>query len=196
MKKTTIFAVAAACGAFAFAVPDWNQSLNAAYPNPVYTITDAVVTQQLAVSGCKTLKTTTSGDITLYDNGSYVLYRDDWSPVALTGAWAEVASKRKNTFYMSFNTPSVLNLFAELDNDATANCQAKYPALTYVSILQPSVLIKKNTIVVKVKNKAAKGTLRLIGKQSNDSKGVAPAAPVVGSVKAKVTLAGTLFVVP
>jgi hypothetical protein len=81
-------------------------------------------------------------------------------------------------------------------HDATANCQSKYPALTYVSILQPSVLIKKNTIVVKVKNKAAKGTLQLIGKQSNDSKGVAPAAPVVGSVKAKVTLAGTLFVVP
>lgn len=196
MKKTTIFAVAAACGAVAFAVPDWNQKLNAAYPNAEYTITSAVVTQQLNVSGCKALKTTTEGDITLYDDGSYVMYRDDWSPVTLTGSWAEVASKSSNTIYMSINNASMNNLFAEFDADATANCMAKYPALTYVEISQPTALIKKNTLVAKIKNGAVKGTLQLKGKQTNDSKGVAPAPAVVGSVSAKVTLKGTLVPVP
>lgn len=36
MKKTTVFTLAAVCGAFVLALPDWKQPLNAAYPNLEY----------------------------------------------------------------------------------------------------------------------------------------------------------------
>lgn len=190
MKKTTIFTVAAACGAFAFAVPDWNQSLTAApYANPVYHMYDATVTQQLNVSGCKGLKTVTQGDITLYEDGSYQMARDDWGTI-MTGSWAKVSAKSSNTFYLSINNVSMGNMFGELDTQALNNCKLKYPSMTNVSILEPTVLIKKDTIVVKIKNSAATGTLQFKGKQQNDSKGV-PA--VTGNVSVKVTLKG-LFV--
>lgn len=189
MKKTTIFAAVAATGAFALAMPDWNHSLNAApYANPKYEISNAVVTEQLAVAGCKTLKKVVKGDVTLFEDGSYAMYRYDWptAPTTLTGSWALVASKSTNTIYLSINNASMGSLFSGLDADGLANCKVKYPAMTYVSIVEPSVLIKKNAIVVKIKNQAATGTLQLTGKQQNDSKG----APVTGNVSAKITLKG------
>lgn len=190
MKKTTIFTAAAACGAFAFAVPDWNQTIQAqGYANPVYHMYDAAVTQQLNVQGCKPLKTVTEGDITLYEDGSYQMARDDWGTI-MTGSWAKVSAKSSDTFYLSINNVSMGNMFSELDAQALNNCKAKYQAMTYVSILEPTVLIKKDTIVVKIKNGAAKGTLQFKGKQQNDSKG-APA--VTGNVSVKVALKG-LFV--
>ena len=190
MKKTTLFTVAAACGAFAFAVPDWNQGLQAqVYANPVFHIYDATVTQQLNVSGCKALKTVTQGDITLYEDGAYQMVRDDWGTV-MTGTWAKVSSKSSNTFYLSINNVSMGNLFSELDTQAKNNCDDKYPAMTYVSIVEPTVLIKKDTIVVKIKNGAAKGTLQFKGKQQNDSKG---APGVTGNISVKMTLKGQMF---
>lgn len=186
MKKTMIFTVAAACGALAFATPDWKQSLTAApYANPVYHMYNASVTQKLNVSGCKALKTVTEGDITLYEDGAYQMVRDDWGTV-MTGTWAKVSAKSSNTFYLSINNVSMGNMFGELDAQALSNCKNKYPAMTLVSIIDPTVLIKKNTIVVKIKNSAATGTLQFTGKQQNDSKGT----PVTGNVSLKVTMKG------
>lgn len=171
MKKTTIFAVAAVCGAAAFAVPDWNQSLNAAYPNPKYEIYDAVVLQKLTIAGCKPLKMVTTGDVTLYDDQSFASFRYDVNNNlvdTLTGTWELVNKGSKNTFYMSMNTSSMINLSDELVNTALAspNC----PGVTGIDILQPTVLVKKNFIVGSTKNSLVAGTLQLSGQQQNNLK--------------------------
>jgi hypothetical protein len=36
MKKTTVFTLAAVCGALRLVLPDWKKPLNATYPNEQY----------------------------------------------------------------------------------------------------------------------------------------------------------------
>lgn len=204
MKKTTVFTLAAVCGAFVLVLPDWKQPLNAAYPNLEYTLTHAELTQTFAVQGCKTLsiKKTKTGpstlnDISLYDNGSFVQYRyatGDTSGVPVTtlsGSWSPVAGKSSTTYYLSYNTASLDDLFSELETAGLANCQLKYPAMTQLDLLAPTALVKKNTLIVKVKNSAASGTLQVAGKQHNDEKGV---LNTVGNFSVKATLKGGTWV--
>ncbi len=177
MKKTTVFTLAAVCGAFALALPDWKKPLDAAYPLPEYTVTlgaNGTFTETLSVAGCKTLKTVTNSDITLYDNGSYALYRYDVNgnqTNILTGSWSEVKNKSGSTVYTSLNTASLDNLFTELNAAALTQCQLKYPAMTTVTILSPTAVIKKNTLTFKIKGNQASSALQISGKQENDAKG-------------------------
>jgi hypothetical protein len=200
MKKTTVLTLAAVCGAFALALPDWKQPLNAAYPLPQFTLTHAELTQTFAVQGCKTLSVkktktvpATLNDITLYDNGSYALFRyatGDTSGVpvtTVTGSWSPVAGKGSNTYYLSINTAALGDLFNELEAAGLSNCQVKYPAMTQLDILAPTSLVKKDTLVVKTKNSAASGTLQIKGKQQNDEKGTPNA---IGTFSLKATLKG------
>lgn len=190
MKKTTIFAVTAACGALALALPDFNQPLNAAYPNPLYEMrgADSSTTKLLTVTGCKTLKTITKSDATLYDDQSYLLYQYDANnnlTNTLTGTWSKVTKGKKETFYMSINTASMVDLLDVMDVDAEATCSAKHPG-AQVTVLEPTVLVKKNSLAGTTKNEVVKGTLQLQGQQTNNF------STKPGKVGLKVTLKGTL----
>ena len=83
------------------------------------------------------------------------------------------------------------DLFSELETAGLANCQLKYPAMTQLDLLAPTALVKKNTLIVKVKNSAASGTLQVAGKQHNDEKGV---LNTVGNFSVKATLKGGTWV--
>jgi hypothetical protein len=188
MKKTTIFAAVVASSALALTVPDWNSPLNAqTYANPIYTITDAVVKQQLNVSGCKSLKVVTQGDVTLFEDGTYAFYRDSqptWAGSTLSGTWAMVTSKSTKTVYLNTNIGSMNLWDTEISAAATDNCRLKYPAST-VNVVAPASIISKNTIVVKVKNSSAKGTFAAKGFSLTDFKG--PQAYSKTSVKIGLT---------
>lgn len=204
MKKTTVFTLAAVCGAFALALPDWKQPLNATYPNEVFRLVNAEMTQTLAVQGCKTLsiKKTKTGPSTynsakLFDNGSYVLYRygtGDLSGVPMTtvsGSWSKVTKGTTDTFYLSINSASMDILFGDLETAGLANCKSnpKLAAMTQLDFLTPTALVKKNTLIIKTKKgtPSATGTLQITGKQLNDQKGPANA---MGTFSLKATLKG------
>jgi len=201
MKKTTIFVLAAICGALAFnaqAAP----SFGPGYANPQFWIEGATVKQSLAISGCKTLKmpskgtTLTTGNVTLFDDNSFVLY-SDWSAkggsvTALTGQWEQLFpnAKSSKTFYLSINTASMSTLLDDLQVVGLSNCQqTNKPLMTKLDILDPSVLVptKKNTIVVKIKNNIAKGSLVLKGSAVSDPSG---ASDVVGKATMTLTMTG------
>lgn len=204
MKKTTVFTLAAVCGAFALALPDWKQPINATYPSEVFRLVNAEMTQTLVVQGCKTLsiKKTKTGPSTynsakLFDNGSYVLYRygtGDLSGVPLTtvtGSWSKVTKGTTDTFYLSINSASMDILFDELEAAGLANCKLnpKLAAMNQLDILTPTALVKKDTLIIRTKKGVASavGTLQITGKQLNDQKG-APNA--VGTFSLKASLKG------
>lgn len=204
MKKTTVFTLAAVCGAFVLALPDWKQPLNAAYPTAQFTLTNAEMTQTLAVQGCKTLsiKKTKTGpstlnSMTLYNNGSFAWYRyatggtNGVPTTSMTGSWSTADNK---TFYLQLNTASMGLLFDELESAGLANCQVKYPAMTQLDILAPTATtVSKNYLKVTVKKgiPIVAGTLQFKGKQHNDEKGVPNA---VGTFSLKATLKGGSWV--
>ncbi|HRF87810.1 MAG TPA: hypothetical protein PK244_04360 [Pseudomonadales bacterium] len=205
MKKTTVFTLAAVCGAFALALPDWKKPLNATYPNEQYKLVNAELTQTLAVSGCKTLsiKKTKTGPSTfntvaLFDNGSYALYRyatGDFSGIPdtiVTGSWSKVPGKSSDTFYLSINSASMDGLLDDLDDAGLANCKTnpKLASMTQLDFLAPTALVKKNTLVFNIKKKTATGTLQITGQQHNDQKGSLNA---VGKFSVKATLKGGVW---
>lgn len=208
MKKTTVFTLAAVCGAFALALPDWKKPLNATYPLPQYELVNAEMTQSLAVQGCKTLnvKKTKTGpstfnSVTLFDNGSYALYRyatgdTSGTPVTtVTGSWSKVANSPKgsDTFYLSINSASMDGLLDDLDDAGLTNCQTnpKLAGMTQLDFLAPTALLTKDTLVFNIKKGTAAGTLQIKGKQHNDQKGSLNA---VGSFSVKATLKGGTWV--
>ncbi|HNE26956.1 MAG TPA: hypothetical protein PLH12_07440 [Pseudomonadales bacterium] len=206
MKKTTVFTLAAVCGAFVLALPDWKKPLNATYPNEQYKLINAELTQSLVVSGCKTLsiKKTKTGpstfnSISLFDNGSYALYRyatGDLSGSAettVTGSWSKVPGKGSDTFYLSINSASMDSLLGELGAAGLANCKTnpKLATMTQLDFLAPTALLKKDTLVFNIKKGVATGALLITGQQHNDQKG-SPNA--VGKFSVKATLKGGTWV--
>lgn len=212
MKKTTIFAAAAICGALAFNAqaegdlpspsPDFP-----GYANPEFWIEGAKVKQSLSVAGCKSVNmpskgtTLTTGNVTLFNDKSFVLY-SDWSAkggtvTALTGQWTELKpnAKTSKTFYLSINTASMSLLLDNLQQVGLANCQTTKPLMTTLDILDPSVLVAKNTIVVKIKNNIATGSLVVKGSVVSDPKGPA-AGSVIGKTQMKLTMTGFFNAAP
>jgi hypothetical protein len=213
MKKITIlFAAAALCGALAFdaqANGDTSApppSFGAGYASPQYWIDGAKVKQSLSVSGCKTLNlpkkgtTLTTGNLTLFDDNSFVLYQD-WSTVpdgqvaAITGQWTELlpAPKSSKTFYLSINTASMTTLLDDIQAVGLANCITTKPLMTKLDILDSSVLVTKNTIVVKIKNNIATGSLLVKGSEVSNPKGT---TDVVGKLQMKLTMTGFFNAAP
>jgi len=209
MKNTTILSVAAAmfCGALSFnahAVGDEPSDSPdfPGYANPEFWIEGAKVKQSLTVSGCKAVSmpskgtTLTTGNVTLFDDDSFVLY-SDWSakggagPIALTGQWTELKpnSKSSKTFYLSINTASMGLLLNDLQQVGLTNCQSTKPLMTTLDIVDPSVLVAKNTIVVKIKNNIATGSLLVKGSVVSDPKGPAGGS-VIGKTQMKLTMTG------
>lgn len=214
MKKTTILsAVAAICGSLALGAQAAAPVFGLGYANPQYWINNAAVKQSLSVSGCKPLnmpakKTTlNNGNVTLFDDGSFV-WLVDWSAqpqasypasaVAVTGQWSQLLpdTKTSKTFYLSINTASMTMLLDELQTVGLANCQTTKP-MTTLDILDPSILIspKKNTIVVKIKDSKATGSLTIKGSAKSDPKGPAGGI-VVGKTQMKLTMTGLFEAAP
>lgn len=167
---------------------------------PVYTMTDAVVTQKLSVSGCAAVSLGGLATVTFDEDGTYEVVRDiPELPAPLIGTWSVVPSSSSYTIYMtpSNDDPSPLeeppipgsigDMYDAFDVVALANCQLKYPAAT-VSIIRPSVIISKNAMVVKNADKSAVLTFTMKGKQQNTFKG----ATKVGSFSTAITIKGTV----
>lgn len=226
MKKTTILTMVVVCGALALALPDWKKPLNAAYPTVKFALwTDLArkgdgVTDSLTIgSGCPALTTKFGvGSMRLYDNGSFVLARYDSNlvPSIYSGSWYlqdnAKSTKKVNpddgswalpgsvgTIYLILNTVSLGDLFSELDASALAKCQTKasLAGMTQWDIMDPSVLVKKSSMVFKtIKDKrnppslfrnTVTATLQMSGKQQNDAKGTLDA---VGGFSFKTTIKG------
>jgi len=220
MKNTTIFAAAAvisvgmlAASAFATLPANTAPVFGSGYATPKYWIDAGSVKQSLSVSGCKTISAPakgapalSTGNVVLFEDpaagaasttGSFVLYAnfvgtdiDLTDFVALTGAWTKVPSSKSDTFYLTFNTASMGLLMDNLETAAFENCKIKKPALTEVKILDPSALISKNTIVMKVSNGIATGSLLIKAKEQSDQK--TSNTFTTGSMKMKLTITGQL----
>jgi hypothetical protein len=215
MKKTTILSAAAAiCASLAMGAQAAEPVFGPGYANPQFWINNAAVKQSLSVSGCKPLnmpakKTTlNNGNVTLFDDGSFV-WLVDWSAqpqasypasaVAVTGQWSQLLpdTKSSKTFYLSINTASMTMLLDDLQIVGLANCQTTKPLMTKLDILDPSVLVspKKNTIVVKIKDSKATGSLTIKGSAESDPKGPAGGI-VVGKTQMKLTMTGLFEAAP
>lgn len=155
--------------------------------SPVYTLTNAVVTQKTTVSGCSALSTGGLATATFYDDGTYLIERDDPSIPDQTGIWEVINGKSSYSVYMMADDQPLADLYAALDVAILANCQLKYPAAS-VSIEQPTVLTRKNVMVVKNVDNSAVATFQVKGKQRNDFKGKVK----YGSYSTTLTLKGNV----
>lgn len=181
--------------------PDANPPGAIPYAKPVFWIDSGSVKQTLSVSGCKKLSEPakgapplTTGNVTFFDDSTFVLYTDWETPVALTGEWSKISSTKTNTFYMTFNTASMVNLITDLEVAGLKQCQTTKPAMTAVKILEPSNLISKNTIVVKVVNNLATGKLTMTAKSQTDPK--VAGTFVNGKTTMTLTISGQMYSQP
>lgn len=195
-----------------------------AAPTATYTMTGAVVTQKMSVSGCAAVKSAGLADVTFYDDKTFKIDRLDDAAVpgsgfTVYGTYATVPASSSYTVYMSLdndvNTPDpsqpvppgigLPKLLDSLDILAKKTCGDKYttpnpntpPGGTLgetVKIVQPSILIKKSTMVVKNSTKSATLTLQMKGKSTNSFKLGKDGQPVpkVGSQSSTITLKGTV----
>jgi hypothetical protein len=166
------------------------------YAAPVakYTMTNAVVTQKTAVSGCSALSTGGVATATFNEDvgsGSktYVISRTGYPDQ--TGEWAVINSSSSYTVYMLPDDAAMSSLFDAFNVAILANCQLKYPTAT-VSVISPSVMVKKNTMIVKNSNKSAVATFQLKGKQENTFKGTTK----VGNFSSTITIKGNVEAAP
>lgn len=158
---------------------------------PVYTLTNAVVSQKTTVSGCSALSTGGLATATFYDDGTYLIDRDDPSIPDQTGIWAVVNGTSSYSVYMMADDQPLADLFAALDVAILANCQLKYPTAS-VSIEQPTVLTRKNVMVVKNADNSATATFQVKGKHRNDFKG----SVKYGNYSTTLTLKGNVVPEP
>ena len=88
-------------------------------------------------------------------------------------------------------------LLDDLQTVGLANCQKTKPLMTKLDILDPSILIltKKNTIVVKIKDNKATGSLTIKGSAESDPKGPAGGL-IVGKTQMKLTMTGLFEAAP
>lgn len=176
---------------------------------PIYTMTDAIATSTLKVSGgCKPVSLGGLADVTFEDDGTYILQREIAElPDPLIGTWVEptigkVFMAANNDNPSPFEDPrvpgSMHDLFNAIDTVIQANC-ALNPKIAgnTVVLVRPSVLITKNDMMIKVNKDGSKtGTLKfnLKGAQTNAFKG----SPASGTFSATITVTGivTEAVVP
>lgn len=180
MKRTGML-VAVASAVFAVGVPDWKGTLHAetgAYGEVAYRISGASFVQKLKVAGCKTLTSSASTNVEMYDDGTYYYSLADGTPVR--GNWALASG----VFYLTVSESTLGNVFDSYNAAATAQCKPKYLSLTGVEIIEPSAIISKNYIKVAANNNGT-GMYMMKGKQVNDMK--APDSVGNFSVKVKIT---------
>lgn len=204
MKSSSMFTAAAVFAAMTIAAP-----ASAAPIAAVYTMTDAVVTQKLSVSGCKPATFGGTATATFFADNTYSIVRTgagDTVP-AQTGSYSVVSGKSSYSVSMSpddASSTALLGNYSGMDTSAwftpdagalgalaDANCKVKYPSAS-MSILAPTVLASKNIMVVNNATKSAKLTYVMKGKQENTFKG----AKKVGSFGATITMQGTVVETP
>ena len=169
-----------------------------AYAAPLAWIDGGVVKQSLAITACKTIKEpapktapATTGNVTLFNDGSFVLY-SDWenapntSQIAVTGQWKQILPNKatSKTLSLSINTATMTMLLDDLETVASGKCSN----ITDLKFLDAANLVKKNTILLKVKNNIATGTLVLAGKEQGKVKG----KDKTGNFKMTMAISGQL----
>ena len=167
---------------------------------PVYTMTNAVVTQKTTLSGCSALSTGGEATATFYDDKTYLIQRTNPVFPDQTGIWAVINGASSYSVYMMPDDQPLADFYNSMDIMVLANCQAKYTAYPVtVSIEQPTVLIKKNIMTVKNVDGSAVATFQAKGKQQNTFKRDKKTGnPVVkyGNYSTTVTLKGTVVQAP
>ena len=209
MKTSSLFTAATVLAAMMAAAPV------SAAPVAVYTVTSAVVSQKLVVSGCSTMATGGLANITFYKDTAtnpatqtFSIDRtinsgNDVLPI-LDGTWDEVVGTSTNTIYMRpYNssvgpdplepTPPANGIDMVLDAlnvYAQANCSIKYGAQgNSVVFNQPSILVTKGLMTVKNSTLQATLSMTLKGKQFNVFK---VGKPKAGAVSSTTTIKGTV----
>lgn len=182
MKRTGML-VAVTSAVLAVGVPDWKGTLHAetgAYGEVVYRISGASFVQKLKVAGCKTLTSSASTNVEMYDDGTYYYSLADGTPVR--GNWALASG----VFYLTVSESALGNVFDSYNVAATEQCKLKYPSPA-VEIIEPSAIISKNYIKVAPNNNGT-GMYMMKGKQVNDMK----APKSVGNFSVKVKINGVV----
>lgn len=205
MKSSSIFTAAAVLAAMTIAAP-----ASAIPAQALYTMTNAVVTQKLTVSGCKAATFGGTATATFFADNTYSVVRTGASDTVpeQKGTFSVVSSKSSYSVAMSPDDASVAALlgnYSGIDTStwvtpvvgalsalAEAGCTAqKYPSAT-MQVLAPTVLTSKNVMTVKNSTKSATLTYVMKGKQVNTFKG----APKVGNFGATITMKGTVVETP
>ncbi|MBK8103316.1 MAG: hypothetical protein IPK30_08545 [Cellvibrionales bacterium] len=205
MKKTSI--ITAAVASFSL------MSASTAFSATQIEVT-GTVNQSLAVSGCKTLSTPIQASVVFDDDGTYSITDTNASTTVLKGTWFKLAGKSPTT-YTVYMTPDVFapapddpDVVASLDptipppagtlDDFLDSLQAAVGGMTCkiktggtqsVTFVQPSTLIKKNTLVVK--NGVGTLNISVSGSQLNDFSGPPKPGKFAKPGKFSATLAAT-----
>lgn len=145
---------------------------------PVVTMTGVTATQQITMSGCKTLKTPVTVTVTFDDDGTYDIV-DGSANTVLQGTWFKLSGKTPTSPYTIYMAASVfapspfdpdvhaspdptipppagtLDDFLDqvkvtVENSMTCKLNTKKPPLgtQSVNLVQPSVLVATNTLKV------------------------------------------------
>ena len=210
MKTSSIFTAATVLASMMAA------SAASAAPVVVYTMASTVVSQTLAVQGCKAMKTGGLANITFKEDDvtnerTFVIDRttgntDNAVLPDLEGTWSKVDGKSSYTIYMSpYNNSASPNpadpvpttsgvgvLLDQLNIYAKANC-ALNPKIdgNTVEFNQPSILVTKAVMTVKNSDSSATLSLTLKGKQTN-SFSAKTTDLKAGSVSSTTTIKGTV----
>lgn len=210
MKTSSIFTAVTVLASMMAAA-----SVSAA-PVAIYTMTSSVVSQKLAVQGCKSM--TTGGLATITFNRDDVTQEQTFSmdratgntgndvlPV-LTGTWDVIATSSSYTVYMNpYNSsvgpdplapapaaPGIDVILDQLNIYAKANC-ALNPKIdgNTVEFNQPSILVTKAVMTVKNSDSSATLSFILKGKQTN-SFSAKTTDLKSGAVSSTTTIKGTV----
>lgn len=212
MKTSSFFTAATVLASMMVAA-----SVSAA-PVAIYTMTSTVVSQKLAVAGCKPMTTGGLSTITFNrddvdQSQTFTMTRtgtgNDPLPT-LAGTWDVIAGKSDYTIYMNpYNSsvgpdplapapaaPGVDVVLDQLEIYAKANC-ALNPKIdgTTVEFNQPSILVTKAFVKVKNTDNTATLSFTLSGKQTN-SFSAKTTALKSGTVTSTTTIKGTVVVDP
>jgi hypothetical protein len=171
-----------------------------------FTMQNAVIKQSVSVAGCANLTTGTSGTATatyFVDNTYSIVRADSVLPIQ-TGNYAVTSTSSSVTLWMAPDQPSMDAWFGAYNGLDTsnptagamnvnilANCNLKYPSAT-VSILAPTLVVSKTSLVIKNSTTAGTLTYAVKGLQLNTFKGT----PKTGSFKATITMKGFVTVAP
>jgi hypothetical protein len=212
MKTSSFFTAATVLASMMVAA-----SVSAA-PVAIYTMTSSVVSQKLAVAGCKPMTTGGLSTITFNrddvdQSQTFTMTRtgtgNDPLPT-LAGTWDVIAGKSDYTIYMNpYNssvgpdtsadplpTPGIDVVLDQLEIYAKANC-ALNPKIdgTTVVLNQPSILVTKAFVKVKNTDNSAKLSFTLSGMQTN-SFSAKTTALKSGKVSSTTTIQGTVTKAP
>ncbi len=187
-------------------------SASFALPLPVLNMTGAAAVQSLAVSGCRSIKTTDTVNVTFLDDGTYTITDSGLVPV-LNGTWYKVNGRTPASPYVIYMAPDVYapgpldppgapaGTLDDFLNQLEVTAQTPYPAgmactlrnggVQAITVLQPTTLVKRSQLNVATRRGGGQYgvlTFDATAVQSNQLAGIQK----MGILAVKLAVSGTV----